>query len=184
MTDGSLARRYAKALLELGQEAGKPDVFGSQLESFVALCLANDGQLHSAMCNPGFTPAERRAVLDALLPRLALEPMMVNFLRLVLEKDRFEALPGISREYRALADALANRVRASITTASPASPALQGEIARTLSLATGKTVVVDAQVDPTLLGGMVARVGGRVFDASLRTRLESLQVTLATTALG
>jgi F-type H+-transporting ATPase subunit delta len=101
-----------------------------------------------------------------------------------LEKDRFAALPDIAREYRGIADALAYRVRATVTTATPASPALQGEIARALSIATGKTVVVNATVDPQLLGGMVARVGGRVFDASLRTRLESLQVTLATTALG
>jgi F-type H+-transporting ATPase subunit delta len=184
MTEGSLSRRYARALLELGQESGHADLFGTQLEAFVALLLANDGQLQQAMSNPGFTPDERRAVLDAALPRIELAPMMVNFLRLVLEKDRFAALPDIAREYRGIADALANRVRATVTTATPASPALQGEIARALSIATGKTVVVNATVDPQLLGGMVARVGGRVFDASLRTRLESLQVTLATTALG
>jgi F-type H+-transporting ATPase subunit delta len=184
MIEGSLARRYAKALLELGQEAGKADLFGTQLAAFVALLLANDSQLHAAMTNPSLTAAERKSVLEALIPRMAFDPMMVNFLRLVLEKERFAALPAISREYRSLADVLANRVRATVTTAAPASLALQSEIARALSSATGKTVVVQAEVDPSLLGGLVARVGGRVFDASLRTRLESLQVTLATTALG
>lgn len=184
MIDGSLARRYAKALLELGQEAGKADLYGTQLAAFVALLLANNGQLQGVMSNPSFTAAERKSVLEAVLPQAALEPMMMNFLRLVLEKERFAALPDIAREYRSLADSLANRVRATVITAAPASSALQSEIARALSSATGKTVVVEASVDPSLLGGLVARVGGRVFDASLRTRLESLQVTLATTALG
>ena len=184
MIDGSLARRYAKALLELGQEAGKADLYGTQLAAFVALLLANNGQLHGVMSNPSFTAAERKSVLEAVLPQAALDPMMMNFLRLVLEKERFAALPDIAREYRSLADSLANRVRATVITAAPASPALQSEIARALPSATGKTVVVEASVDPSLLGGLVARVGGRVFDASLRTRLESLQVTLATTALG
>ena len=109
MTDGSLARRYAKALLELGQEAAKADIFGAQLDAFVRLALSNGGQLHGVMSNPSFTPSERRAVLDAVIARVELEPMVVNFLKLVLEKDRFAALPDIAREYGALADALANR---------------------------------------------------------------------------
>lgn len=184
MIEGSLARRYAKALLELAQETHAVDAVGTQLESFVALCQANDGQLLAAMGNPGFTAAERKGVLDAVLPRLALSPLFVNFIRLVVDKDRFAALPDIAREYRALADTLANRVRATVTTASPASAALQAEIAAALAAATGKQVVLETQVDPTLLGGMVARVGSRLFDASLRTRLETLQVALATTALG
>jgi len=184
MTSGSLPRRYAKALLELGQESDKADAIGVQFDAFVALCLANEGQVHGVMVNPGFTHAERRAVLDALLSRLSLHPMLINFLRLVLDKNRFAALPDMAREYRDLADAAANRVRATVTTAVPASAALHAEIATALSAATGKTVVVEGNVDPALLGGMVARVGSRVFDASLRTRLESLQVTLATTALG
>jgi F-type H+-transporting ATPase subunit delta len=182
--EGSLARRYAKALLELAQESSSVDAVGAQLEQFVGLCLANEGQLLAAMGNPGFTAAERKGVLDAVLPRLGLTPLVVNFIRLVVEKDRFAALPDISREYRALADTLARRVRATVTTATPASASLQAEITAALSAATGKQVVLETKVDPALLGGMVARVGSRLFDASLRTRLETLQVALATTALG
>ena len=83
-----------------------------------------------------------------------------------------------------MADTLANRVRATVPTAAPASSGLQAEFTAALSTATGKQVVLETKVDPTILGGMVARVGSRLFDASLRTRLETLQVTLATTALG
>jgi len=182
--EGSLARRYAKALLELAQEAQAADPVGAQLDAFVTLCNQGDARLLGVMNNPSFTPSERKAVLDAILPQLPLHPTLRNFVRLVLDKNRFGAMPDIAREYRALADAAANRVRATVTTAAPASPALQKDIAAALAATTGKAVLLEVKVDPSLLGGMVARVGSRVFDASLRTRLETLQVTLATTALG
>lgn len=184
MTEGSLARRYAKALLALGQETNEVDALGAQLDRLVALTGANDNQIGAVMSNPGFTPSERRAVLEAVLPRLGATPLFINFVRLVLDKDRFAAVPDIAREYRVLADSVANRVRATVTTAAPASPELLREITTALSTATGKQVVVEAKVDPALLGGMLARVGSRLFDASLRTRLDTLQVALATTALG
>ncbi len=184
MIEGSLARRYAKALLSLGRESDQVDAIGTQLDSLVALGQANDGQIAAVMSNPGLTPSERRAVLEAVLPRLKLTPLVTNFVRLVLDKDRYAAVPDIAREYRALADAVANRVRATVTTATPTTPELQREIAAALSNATGKHVVVETKVDPSLLGGMVARVGSHLFDASLRTRLDTLQVALATTALG
>ena len=184
MIEGSLARRYAKAILGLAVEAGKTDEIGAQLDNLVRLSTQEGGDLVVVMSNPSFTPSERKQVLEAVLPRLGLDSVVANFIRMVLDKNRFNALPDIAREYRALADASANRVRATVTTAFPASAALQAEIAASLSSATGKTVLVETKVDATLLGGLVARVGDRVFDASLRTRLEQLQVSLATTALG
>ena len=184
MIEGSLARRYAKALLSIAAETGKADHYGAQLDNVVRLCSQPGGDLVEVMSNPSFTPSERKAVLEAVLPRLGVDQMVANFIRLVLDKDRFNALPDIAREYRTLADSSANRVRATVTTAFAASAQLQSEIASALSASTGKTVIVDSKVDSSLLGGMVARVGDRVFDASLRTRLEQLQVSLATTALG
>lgn len=184
MIEGSLARRYAKALLSLAAETGKSDEYGAQLDNLVRLCTQPGGDLVQIMANPSFTPSERKQVLEAVLPRLGLDSLVANFVRLVLDKDRFNALPDIAREYGALADAAANRVRATVTTAFAASADAQAEIAAALSASTGKTVIVDSKVDARLLGGMVARVGDRVFDASLRTRLEQLQVSLATTALG
>jgi F-type H+-transporting ATPase subunit delta len=182
--EGSLARRYAKALLELAQEGGTGDASGTQLEALVTLVRAHDGALLAVMSNPAFTPSERKAVLEGVLARLALAPLLQNFVRLVLDKNRFHAVPDMAREYRALADAAANRVRATVTTAAPTDAALRKAIAEALSEATGKTVLLEASVDPMLLGGLVARVGDKLIDASLRTRLESLQVALATTALG
>lgn len=182
MIEGSLSRRYAKALIELAAETQSVDAVGAQLSAFVKLC-AERGLL-AVMANPSFTPSERKAVLEDVLPRLSLSPLLANFLRLVLDKDRFAALADISREYGALADTAAKRARATVTTAGATSPSLQQEIASALSAATGKSVIVELKVDPSLLGGMVAQVGDRVYDASLRTRLETLQAALSTTALG
>ena len=112
------------------------------------------------------------------MPGLALHPHTVNFLRLLLDKDRFAALPGVVREYRALSDAEAGRVRATVTTASELSPAMREAVNSALTQTTGKKVLLESRVDPSLLGGLVAQVGGRVYDASLRTRLERLQLTL------
>ncbi len=177
MVEGSLARRYAKALLEIGREEGQVDRLGDDLQRFGRL-LESTTELGNVMSNPVFTHAERRAVLDRLIPGLALHAYTVNFLRLLLDKDRYVALPSIVREYRALSDAEANRVRATVTTAAELSPVMREAVSRALAQTTGKKVVLESRVDPSLLGGLVAQVGGRVFDASLRTRLERLQLTL------
>lgn len=184
MIEGSLARRYAKALLELASESGSVDLIGRQLDELVTLCQRDNALILGIMSNPGFTPSERRGVLEAMLPKLNLAPLFHNFIRLLLDKNRFLALPDIAREYRALADALANRVRATVTLSAPVSAVFQSRIKAELAAATGREIVLETRIDPSLLGGMVARVGDRVFDASLRTRLETLQLALATTALG
>lgn len=175
MLEGSIARRYAKALLALGRDDGLVDRLGDDLARFER---ALAGDVGDVMSNPVFTQAERRGVLDKVLPGLALHPTTMNFLRLLLDKNRFAALSDIVREYRALADDEAGRVRALVTTATELSPALREQVTQALIGATGRKVVLETKVDPALLGGMVARVGSRVYDASLRTRLERLEIEL------
>lgn len=179
MTEGSVARRYARALLELAKEADALDVVDADLAAFVEACK---GDLGVVMSNPVFTQSERRAVLDAVLGKLRFHAYTLNFLRLVLDKDRMDRLADIHREYRALADVEAGRVRATVSTAFPLDAALTEAVTASLVAATGKDVVVTSRVDPSLLGGMVAQVGSRVFDASLRTRLDLLQLSLAAPA--
>ena len=184
MTEGSVARRYAKALLDLGRDEKVIDRLGDDLDRFLRTANANGGQLIGAMTNPGFTHAERRGVLDQVLPGMALHRYVLSFIRLLLDKDRFGALPDIAREYRGLADLEAGRVRAFVTTATALTPELKAEVNRALQALTGKTVVMEAKVDPALIGGMVARVGSKVYDASLRSRLEQIQLSLSIAAQG
>ncbi len=176
MVEGSIARRYARALLELGKEGDLVDRLGEDLTRF--LRIARGGDLVGVLSNPVYTGAERKGVLEAVLPGQALHPTTQNFLRLVLDKNRFAALPDILREYRAMADVHAGRVRALVTSSAELTPAAREQVRAALAEATGKTIVLEMQVDPSLLGGLTARVGSRVYDASLRTRLERLQLSL------
>lgn len=178
MTEGSVSRRYARALLGIAQEENAVDRFGAELARFHAV-TALDGQLlGNALANPVFTPAERKQVLEQVLGALKLDPTVANFLRLLLDKNRMDGIEGIVREYRAFADIEANRVRATVTSATPMNAATQKQVQASLAAATGKSVVLDVQVDPALIGGIVAQVGSRVFDASIRSRIERLALAL------
>ena len=178
MTEGSVYRRYAKALLQIAQEVNSVDRYGNDLEKFWDVARLENGLLANALANPVFTKPERKLVLERVLPGMNLDNTVCNFLRLLLDKNRMDGMEGIVREYRAFADIEANRVRATVTTSAPLDAAAREQVLRALEISTGKSVVLDARVDPTLLGGMVAQVGSRVFDASLRSRLERLTLTL------
>jgi F-type H+-transporting ATPase subunit delta len=176
MVDGSLARRYARALLDIGRERGNVDALGADLGRFLE--VGRIGGLLETLANPVYTQVERRRVLEAVLAKMTLTPVAANFLRLVLDKDRMAAFPDIVRAYGALADEHAGRVRATVTTAAPVSDAHRAALTSALAASTGKQVVLTAVVDPTLLGGMTVRVGSKLIDASLKSRLEALQLSL------
>lgn len=179
MPDSTVAERYARALVEIGQESGKVDAYGADLTRFAA--LLNGTELLGALSHPGFSVSERSAVLADVLGQLKLDPTVANFVRVVQEKGRIAAFPAIAERYALLADRLAGRVRAQVTTAVPLDAAMTAQVKASLEAATGKTILVDPQVDPDILGGLVAKVEGRVFDASLRTRLLNLRQTLLAT---
>jgi F-type H+-transporting ATPase subunit delta len=163
----------------LAREAGQVAAIERDLRGFADVYGADDAVLGGALSNPIITLGERRGVLDAVLARLGLSPLTGNFLRVVLDKNRMGALPDIVREFRVLADDEANRVRATVTTAFALDAGMEAEVRDSLSRTTGKNVELTTQVDPQLLGGMVARVGSIVYDASLRTRLDRIQLQIA-----
>jgi F-type H+-transporting ATPase subunit delta len=179
MADASIARRYAKALVALGEEEGGiTDKLAGELQAVVAALQAHDGKLFDALCHPAISLAERQAVLNAVLPKLNVHPLMQNFLRLVLDKQRFSYLPAISLHARDQADVIAGRARALVTTATKMSASMEKEVKATLQKATGKEILLESKIDPSLIGGMVAQVGGKVFDASVKTRLAELRQQL------
>ena len=181
MADLAVAERYARALVELGQEEGLVDRFLTDLTSFQAVLDLPDVLLVETLSHPAFSLDERKAVLDDVLGKLDLHSHAANFLRLCLEKGRFRSVPAIIASYTVAADALAGRVRAVVTTAEPMTKTLEKQVQASLAKATGKTILIDAKVDPLLIGGVVAEVEGRIFDASLRTRLVNLRQSLLLT---
>jgi F-type H+-transporting ATPase subunit delta len=178
MANASIARRYAKALVALGQEGGNTDQLTQELEDVVSTLMSHKGELFEALCHPALALTERQALLNSLMPRFKAHSMLQNFLRLLLEKQRFGFLPAIAADVRRQADALAGRARAVVTTATAMSASMEKEIQATLQKATGKTIILESKIDASLIGGMIAQVGGKVFDASVKTRLIELRQQL------
>ncbi len=173
-----VAKRYAQALIDVAADADAVDTVGEQLDQFSALLDRHDGLLAATLCSPVFTSEERRAVLDQLLPGLGFHPLVVNLLRLANDKKRFPIVDEISRAYSEFADARAGRERVTVRTAEPMSPQIEAEVRTALQTSTGKTVVLTTEVDPSLIGGMIAQVGGTVYDSSIRTRLQNIKQAL------
>jgi F-type H+-transporting ATPase subunit delta len=178
MVSGSIARRYARAFIALGQESGKTETFGADLSAFASVLDVGEGELRAALTNPGLTTVERKAVLDQVLSKMKMDAHSANFLRLLVDKNRFAAFDGIQRSFNEMADELAGRARAVVTTATDLTADMRKTVQSALESSTGKTVEIDFQVDPSLIGGMVAQVGDISYDASVRARLEDLQATL------
>lgn len=181
MPDLSAAERYARALVELGQEEGLVEQFLGDLNTFKAVLDLDGVDVLGTLAHPGFSLEERRGVLNDVLGQLSLHAHVANFLRITLDKGRFAIVPAIIARYTAAADALAGRVRARVTTAVELSPELEKSIQQALASATGKTILLDKTVDPLIIGGVVAEVEGRIYDASLRTRLVNLRQSLLST---
>ena len=180
MGDRAVARRYAAAFLSLADELGKVDELGKDLETALQAARTDDGILLRVLANPVFTADERSKVLDGLLPALGLQQVTNNLLRLMADRGRFGSLPELVEIYHSQSDELAGRLRVEVTTADPLSDALENDIRAALAKATGKEIVLDTSIDASLIGGMVARVEGRVYDASVRARLDALKNRLIT----
>ncbi len=178
MVNGSIARRYARALISIGQENGKTDSFAGDLVSFASVLDLGEAQLRGALTNPGMSTVERKAVLEQVLGKLSLNKDVGNFLRLLIDKNRMGAFDGIQQFFDEMADEIAGRARAVVTTATKLDASMKKTVQGALEASTGKTVEIDFQVDPGLIGGMVAKVGDIFYDASVRARLEELQAAL------
>jgi F-type H+-transporting ATPase subunit delta len=178
VADRAIARRYAKAFLELADEAGRIDAIGAELDRILATIDERGGTIYGVLGNPGFTLDERRGLLKAVAPRLGITQLTTNLLFILLEKGRVTLLPEVTAQFHEFADEKANRVRVKVETAEALTPALAAEVKAALEQVTGKTVAIEVTVDPSLIGGIVARVGGRVYDASVRTRLDIIKQRL------
>lgn len=175
MIQGSIARRYARALIEV---AGTDyERVGAEL-SELADALFGAPDVARSLLRPGVAKDARERALGGIIDAAGVSMTTGNFVRLLLDKRRLANLPDIVRAYGHLADVRAGRLRARIGSAQPLSPPILAELAKRLGEVTRKNVAVEPIVDRSLLGGMVAQVGNVVYDGSLRTQLESLRRTL------
>jgi len=174
---GSLSRRYAKALLEIGISQNTFDALGKELER-AADTLRASPELRNALENPIFSIEKRKLIMDELSRRLALSKTVRNFIMLLLDKGRIARLPDISRVYRGLVDEHAGRVRATVVSARPLDPMLETRLKTALEKQSGKVVIFEKREDPSILGGLITQLGDTLYDGSVRTQLQELREEL------
>lgn len=178
MVNVSVARRYAKALLEVAAEAGSLDRVAEQLNGF-GRTMQQSPELTDILTNPAYTRSQQTAVMDSVIKSLGgLEPAVANLLRLLVERHRMSYLPDISRLFGDMADARSGRVRGKVISAVKLPDETVRRLEQSLAKLTQRNVVLDPKVDPSILGGVSAQVGSVLFDGSLRSQLEDLRRTL------
>lgn len=177
MHSAAAARRYARALFSLARDAGRVDAVGVELDRLAAQ-FEEHPPLHAALFRPLHPASERRGVLRAVCERLECGVEVRNFLLFLVDQRRLIDFDAIRGEYARLADEAAGRMRAEVVAASALQDAQADRLRRALSQHTGRDVELDVRIDPSLIGGAIAKVGDLVFDGSLRTQLSQLRDTL------
>ena len=181
MIPATLARRYARALLQLADTPMQREVFGRDLATFVRNAsgpTAGDASLLTVLDFGIHPQLERRAVLDSVMRRMNLDSTVTKFITLVFERGRIGGLSQISTAFNEMADALAGRQKAVVTSARPLAADSLAKLKASLEKVTGKTILIDTKIDPSLLGGVVAQVGTYVFDGSIKSQLERMRTSL------
>lgn len=177
MPGSPAARRYAKALLDLAIQQGVHESVGAELTQ-VTEVLA-DPSLARILALPNLPLKTRRDIVAQLTANMPLQPVLSNFLRVVAENDRLNAVTDIETAYQRLLERVLGRVRATIRSAVPLTEEELQALVDTFSRLTRMTVVPTTTLDPELLGGVVVEIEGRVYDASLKTQLQRLGETFA-----
>ena len=172
-----VAQRYATALFELAEESGAIDTVAAALDSFNGL-LAESEDLTRLIESPAFTAEEQVAAIKAVLAKAGITGLAANFIGLVASKRRLFALPGMIAGFRARVAEAKGIVSAQVTLAEEPSAAQLKDIAATLKDVAGKDVAVSVKVDPAIIGGLVVKMGSRMVDASLKTKLNSIRLAM------
>ena len=172
-----IAERYAGSLYELAAQENAVEKVEADLAGFEAL-LTESEDLSRLIRSPVFSAEEQLGAVSAIADKAGIKGLVGNFLRVVARNRRLFAVPSMIRAFRVIAAQARGEVAAEVTTAHPLSAAQEKELRATLKDVTGKDVAIDATVDPSLLGGLVVKIGSRQIDTSLRTKLNSLKLAL------
>ena len=172
-----IAERYAGSLYELAVQSSTVEQVEADLSRFEAL-LSESDDLSRMIRSPVFSAEEQFKAIVAIADKAGITGLVGNFLRVVAQNRRLFAVPSMIKAFRAIAAAARGEISAEVASAHPLSAAQQEELKATLKGVTGKDVAIAASVDPTLLGGLVVKIGSRQIDTSLRTKLNSLKLAL------
>jgi F-type H+-transporting ATPase subunit delta len=173
----SVAGRYASALFELASEERAVADVEKKLAEFQAL-LDGSPDLERLIRSPVFSAEDQLKALSAILDRAQIGGLAGNFLRLIAKNRRLFAAPGMIKAFRALTARARGEVEAEVTSAFQLKDAQVEALKEALRASAGKDVRLNLKVDPALIGGLIVKLGSRMIDSSLRTKLSSLKVRM------
>ena len=179
MTSGAAAGRYARALFDVAiKERADVEKVQSDLQQFVDLFAQHPSLAHT-LGNPAIPASKKKGVAQALIERAGgLSPMVAKLMLLLAERDRLALLPDIARIYGERVMDHLNVIRAEVTTAVELAPDRLLALEHGLQQATGRKVVLESKVDPSIIGGVITRLGSTVYDGSVTTQLQKLKQSL------
>jgi len=177
ITVEGVSGRYATALFELAEEAGTLDDVGSALSTFQDM-LDMSSDLMRLVRSPVFSANDQNRAIAAVVEKAGITGVAANFIGLVAKNRRLFAISDMIRDFRRLLAAHRGEVTAEVASAAKLTAAQVEALKAALKEKVGHDVQLDATIDPALLGGLVVKVGSRMIDTSLRTKLNSLKIAM------
>ncbi len=176
-----VSKRYAKALIDLATQEGIVDQiernFGKTVQTIV-----QTRNLRNFFFNPVYKSDEKMKLLDMVVKEMAISGLLKKFLEMLIEKDRFPEIQEIYKEYVRLSDQLNNRAEAEITSAAALNDEDKKKLQSRLETLTGKNIYLNIKQDPTLIGGVITRIGSIVYDGSIKSQLAKLKEQIMTSS--
>jgi F-type H+-transporting ATPase subunit delta len=173
-----MAGRYANALFELARESKATDAVKADLEQFDAL-IADNADLARLVRSPVFGADEQLKALSAILDKAGISGLAANFLRVITTNRRLFAVRDMIRAYRALVARHKGEVTAQVTVAEKLNAKNVDALKSALkSITGGKDIDLDVKVEPAIIGGLIVKVGSRMVDSSLRTKLNAIKFAM------
>ncbi|WP_306015195.1 F0F1 ATP synthase subunit delta [Oceanicaulis sp. MMSF_3324] len=169
--------RYARALFDLAEEAGAAEAVEKDVDALGAV-LADSDDLRDALTSPLYGAAEKSSVLSALAEKLGAQDLTKKFIAVAAHNGRASDITDMLRAFKVLAALKRGATSAVVTTADELTATQLKELTAALKTALGQDVDIRTQVRPDILGGLIVKVGSRMFDSSLRTKLEGLRNTM------
>ena len=177
MPSRASAARYARALFDVALKESDPVQIERDLAALAGL-MSSNAELHAALTNPAVPVSAKRRIAEALGTRLSAAPPTRKLFLLLADRDLLGIVPDLLAIYRERLMEHQQVVRAEVTTAAPLTPERASQIEEKLAVLTGRKVDMKTSVDPSIIGGVVTRIGSTVYDGSLATRLAKLKEKL------
>ena len=177
MSHRASATRYARALFDVALAEGSLEPVASELAAVAAL-FASNAELRGALFNPAVPTSAKKGVIEALLAQSPVQGPLAKLLVMLADRGRLELIPELAAVFEERLMEHQQVVRAEVTTAEPLDAGAVAQLQQRLAQTTGRGVTMTTRVDPAILGGLVARIGGVVYDGSIATQLTRMRQRL------